>query len=106
MTLDILKAFDKVWQAGFHHKFKDYGVSGQIFDCILLFLTNHALKIMLNSNASKSFYINAGVTHGFILGLALFLILINDFFDIINSQLSICAMTQLFTLFLIVSPTK
>ena len=34
VTLDISKAFDRVWYAGLLHKLKSYGISGQIFDLI------------------------------------------------------------------------
>ena len=40
VTLDISKAFDRVWQAGLLHKLKSYGVSGQIFHLISSFLSN------------------------------------------------------------------
>ena len=40
VTLDISKAFDRVWHAGFLHKRKSYGISGQIFGLISSFLGN------------------------------------------------------------------
>ena len=40
VTLDISKAFDRVWHAGLLHKLKSYGISGQIFGLIASFLSN------------------------------------------------------------------
>ena len=40
VTLDISKAFDRVWYAGFLHKLKSYGISGQIFGLTSSFLSN------------------------------------------------------------------
>ena len=40
VALDTSKAFDWVWHAGLLHKFKSYGISGQIFDHISSFLNN------------------------------------------------------------------
>ena len=37
VVLDISKAFDRVWHVGFFHKFKSYGISGQIFGLISSF---------------------------------------------------------------------
>ena len=35
LAIDICKALDKVWQAGFLHKLKCYGISSQMFDLVL-----------------------------------------------------------------------
>ena len=43
VALDISKAFDRVWHAFLLHKFKPYGISGQIFDLIWSFLSNRWL---------------------------------------------------------------
>ena len=40
VALDISKAFGRVWHAGFLHKLKFYGISGQIFGLISSFLSN------------------------------------------------------------------
>ena len=40
VTLDISKAFDRVWHAGLLHKLKSYGISGQIFGLTSSFLSN------------------------------------------------------------------
>ena len=40
VALDISKAFDRVWHAGFLHKLRSYGISGQIFGLISSFLSN------------------------------------------------------------------
>ena len=42
VTLDVSKAFDRVWHAGLLHKLKSYGISGQIFDLISSFLSNRS----------------------------------------------------------------
>ena len=40
VALDISKAFDRVWHAGFLQKHKSYGISGQIFGLISSFLSS------------------------------------------------------------------
>ena len=40
VALDISKAFDRVWHAGFLRKRKSYGISGQIFGLVSYFLSN------------------------------------------------------------------
>ena len=79
--LGLFKAFDRVWHAGFLHKRKSYGISGQIFDLISSLLSNRRLRVVLDGNSSQEYPINAGVLHGSILGPALFLLYINDLSD-------------------------
>ena len=62
-TLDISKAFDRIWHAGLLHKHKSYGISGQIFELISSFLSNRRLRVVLD-----------GKSQGSILGPTLFLI--------------------------------
>ena len=58
-----------------------YGISGQIFDLISSFLSHTQLWVVLDGKSSQEYEINAGVPHGSILGLTLFLLYINDLPD-------------------------
>ena len=46
VALDISKAFHWVWHVGLLHKFKSYGISGQIFGLISSFLSNRQLWVV------------------------------------------------------------
>ena len=77
MTLDISKAFDRVWHTGLLLKLKSYGISGQIFGRISFFLSNRRLQVALDGKSSQEYPVNAGLPQGSILGLTLFLLYIN-----------------------------
>ena len=47
VTLDISKAFHRVWHTSLLHKLKSYGISGQIFGLISSFLSNRRLRVVL-----------------------------------------------------------
>ena len=53
VTLDISKAFDRKWHTGLLHKFKSYGISGQIFGLISSFLCNRPLCVVLDGKSSQ-----------------------------------------------------
>ena len=78
VALDISKASDRVWHAGLLHILKSYGISGQIFGLISSFLSNRRLRVVLDGKSSQEYPVNAGIRQGFILGLTLFLLYIND----------------------------
>ena len=52
VALDIFKAFDKVWHAGFLHKLKSYRISDQVFHLISSFLSNRRLRVVTSMYSS------------------------------------------------------
>ena len=60
-ALDISKTFNNIWYAGLLHKFKSYGISGQIFGPISSFLSNRKLLVVLDGKFSQEYLVNAGV---------------------------------------------
>ena len=61
VALDLSKAFDRVWHAGFLHKFMSYGVLGQIFGLISSFLSNRWLWVVLDGKSLQEYPVHAGV---------------------------------------------
>ena len=53
VVLDISRAFQRVWHAGFLHKLKSYGISGQILSLISSF------RVVLDKEFSQEYPVNA-----------------------------------------------
>ena len=91
VSLDISKAFDRVWHADLLHKLNSYGISGQIFGLISSFLSNRWLQVILNRKSSQEYPVNAGVPQGSILSPTVFLLYINDLSDGVICNIAIYA---------------
>ena len=85
VALDISRAFDKVWHAGFLHKLKSYGISSQIFGLISSFHSNRRLRVVLDGKPSQEYQVNAGVPQG----PTLFLLYINELPDDVICNIAI-----------------
>ena len=72
--LDISKAFNKVWHIGLIYKLKQNGISGNIFNTIIDFLSFRKQRVVLNGHVSQWTSIEAGVPQGSVLRPLLYLI--------------------------------
>ena len=78
VVLDIFKAFDRVWHAGFLHKLRSFGISAYIFCLIFSSPSNRWLQVVLDGKSSQEYPVNVGVPQGSIFGPTPYLLYIND----------------------------
>ena len=68
VSLNISKAFERVWHDVLFHKLSLNGIASQMFGLISSFLSNRWLRVVLDGKSSQEYPVNAGVLPGSILG--------------------------------------
>jgi Reverse transcriptase (RNA-dependent DNA polymerase)/Endonuclease-reverse transcriptase len=89
LFLDISKAFDRTWHAGLLSKLANIGVQGNAWRWCRAFLSDRKIRSVHDGQFSDWFSINAGVPQGSVLSPFLFLVYINDVFDICPDRVDI-----------------
>ena len=84
--LDISKTIYEVWHEGLIYKLKQNGISGNILNTTMNFLSFRKERVVLNGQISKWTSIEAGVPQGSILGPLLFLNYINELSDDLSTN--------------------
>ena len=78
VTLDISKAFDRVWHKAPLAKFPAYGFTPSFCKLISSSLSNCFISVVVDGITSASFPVSSGVPQGSVLSPTLFLHFIND----------------------------
>ena len=91
VALDIKGAFDRVWHNGLCAKLQAKGICGKLLKWIKCYLTGRSLEVILNGQSSNTFYFNASVPQGSILGPLLFSIFIDDIVSECENELFLYA---------------
>ena len=89
--LDIYKAFDKIWHDGVIFKLERNGMSGELLNILIDFLSNMNQRVLFNGEVSAWISVNAGVSQGSISEPLLFLIYINDLSNNLPSNVKLFA---------------
>ena len=91
ISMDISKAFDKVWHDGLVFKLQCNGIPGSLLDFFVSYLSNRRQRVVLNGIVSDWKEIEAGVPQGSVLGPLLFLVYIDDLPENVLSTMKLFA---------------
>lgn len=85
VSLDISKAYEKVWSIIVTRQLAKWGVSGTFLDIIQDFMRGRSFKVLIGSHQSDSFLLTNGVPQGSSLSVLLFLVAINGISEVLEN---------------------
>ena len=87
ISLDISKAFDRVWHNGLLAKLPMFGLHHNLIKWIGSFLSDRSIAVRVDGFLSNLHSINAGVPQGSVISPVLFIIFINDLLTSTSSSI-------------------
>ena len=77
-TIDFSKAFDFVWHPALFHRLISAGLPPCFARWTQSFLSDKSASVVFQNHKSRSFRVRRGIAHGYVLGIVLFSLFIND----------------------------
>ena len=87
ISLDISKAFDRVWRKGLLANLLMFGLHHTLINWIGSFLSDRSIAVRVDGFLSNLHSINAGVPQGSVISLVLFILFINDLLTSTSSSI-------------------
>ena len=87
ISLDISKAFDRVWHNGLLAKLPMFGLHHTLIKWMSSFLSDRSITIRVDGNLSNLHSINSGVPQGSVISPVLFILFINDLLSSTSSTI-------------------
>ena len=91
VSLDLSRAFDRVWHRGLIAKLTSCGIGGGLHDWLTDFLRDRSQTVVVRGQESAALPVRAGVPQGSVLGPTMFLIFIRDMADEVTGDLAFYA---------------
>ena len=87
ISLDISKAFDRIWHKGLLVKLSMFGLHHTLIKWISSFLSDRSIAIRVDGYLSNPHSINSGVPQGSVISPVLFILFINDLLSSTSSSI-------------------
>lgn len=80
-TLDLAKAYNRVWNPGVLKTLIDWGITGNMVRFVKEFLSNRTFQVSVGNHRSQPKHEETGVPQGSVLAVTLFLVSMNSVFE-------------------------